>query len=248
METESIIRKPLEAIKNNPGFQHLPKHFLYSAEIKTNALLFIGINPSAEEEQAELASYKLEQSGNPHPYFKRFAEVAKECKTEWTHLDLLFFRETKQNTIQTILKAENGVQFICDQLAISDALIKKCMPQAIICCNTLARRFLGKDKVGKDNVWLGYEFVFDNELGTYLWKDVPVFFSGMLTGQRALDNGSYERLKWQIRRALIIQSKRKIEGLELLKKNFTAAGKHEEVARLRDTEKIFEIRHQELSF
>lgn len=31
---------------------------------------------------------------------------------------------------------------------------------------------------------------------------IPLFFSGMLTGQRALDNGSFERLKWHIKKAV----------------------------------------------
>jgi hypothetical protein len=39
-------------------------------------------------------------------------------------------------------------------------------------------------------VWLGYEFKFDNKLGTYRWKNIPVFFSGILSGQRALEKGS----------------------------------------------------------
>jgi len=29
-------------------------------------------------------------------------------------------------------------------------------------------------------------------------KNVPIFFTSMLTGQRALDNGSFERLIWHI--------------------------------------------------
>ena len=45
---------------------------------------------------------------------------------------------------------------------------------------------------------------FDDTIGTYRiinnpdFKDTIVFFSGMLTGQRALDNGSFERLKWHL--------------------------------------------------
>ena len=48
------------------------------------------------------------------------------------------------------------------------------------------------------------EFTFDNNLGTYRivnhpnLNDTPIFFTSMLTGQRALDLGSYERLVWHI--------------------------------------------------
>ncbi len=58
------------------------------------------------------------------------------------------------------------------------------MPQIVI--------FSEKNKIKKKktNVWLGYEFKFDNKLGTYRWKNIPVFFSGILSGQRALEKGS----------------------------------------------------------
>jgi hypothetical protein len=37
---------------------------------------------------------------------------------------------------------------------------------------------------------------------TGMEKEVPVFFTSMLSGQRALDRRSYERLVWHIKRAV----------------------------------------------
>jgi len=51
---------------------------------------------------------------------------------------------------------------------------------------------------------MDFGFEFDDEIGTYRiikndkLKHTPVFFTSMLTGQRALDLGSYERLIWHI--------------------------------------------------
>ena len=59
----------------------------------------------------------------------------------------------------------------------------------------------------------GYDFVFNDDIGTYLWNNTPVFFSSMLSGQRALDIGSMERLKWQVKRAL--QEIKKLEHDEI---------------------------------
>ena len=46
---------------------------------------------------------------------------------------------------------------------------------------------------------LDFDEDFNNEIGTYKIKigekETPIFFSGMLSGQRALDLGSLERLK-----------------------------------------------------
>jgi len=46
--------------------------------------------------------------------------------------------------------------------------------------------------------FIGYDFIWDEELGTYTYKNNPFFFTSMLTGQRALDNGSFKRLIWHI--------------------------------------------------
>lgn len=198
IEITEIIEKDLKKIISNPEYSNFPKSFLFPKTIIQNSLLFIGINPSSSNDQIEYDSYDLKQNNNLHSYFKKFEDIALGCKMDWTHLDLLFFRETHQNYIQGILATKNGVNFIWEQLQISDNLIKICKPKIIIVCNTQARTFLGKDKQGNRNEWLNYNFKFDENLGTYLWGDVPVFFSGMLSGQRALDIGSYERLKWHI--------------------------------------------------
>ena len=44
---------------------------------------------------------------------------------------------------------------------------------------------------------MGFDFIFDEKLGTHKivnnseLENTPVFFTSMLTGQRALDNGSF---------------------------------------------------------
>lgn len=51
---------------------------------------------------------------------------------------------------------------------------------------------------------MNFAFKFDNNIGTHIITEpeilasVPVFFTSMLSGQRALDIGSFERLKWHI--------------------------------------------------
>lgn len=236
MNVKNIIDKGLAEIVKNPAFDEFPKHFLFNDTLEQNALLFIGINPSSEEGQLEYASYQLDQKNNKHPYFKKFEAIAAHCKLPWTHLDLLFFRETNQNTIHEILKKKNGLDYIWKQLKLADELIKLSNPQVIVVCNTLARKFLGKDKSGNDNVWLDYEFIFDDKIGTHTWNDIPVFFSGMLSGQRALDLGSYERMQWQIERAVIFNTLKEIDKQKALN---IENGRIEEAAKLNDTKKYY---------
>jgi hypothetical protein len=59
--------------------------------------------------------------------------------------------------------------------------------------------------IKKEHISMNFEFEFRDEFGTNvitnepILKNVPIFFTSMLTGQRALDNGSYERLIWHMK-------------------------------------------------
>ncbi|MFZ1291236.1 MAG: hypothetical protein WAR79_14160 [Melioribacteraceae bacterium] len=72
--------------------------------------------------------------------------------------------------------------------------IESLNPKIILVINDKA------SEIYKDSVL--FKTSFDIELGTYKHPKlgIPVFLSGMLSGQRALDNHSNERLIWQIKR------------------------------------------------
>lgn len=204
MDATNIILAGLQRIATNSEYANFPKYFAFPTTIEENALLFIGINPSSSKTQTQFDKYKLEQRNNNHPYFKKFEDISEHCQLAWTLIDLLFFRETNQAVIYEILSKPNGANYIFEQLKISDQLIRSSKPRAIIVSNALAKVFLGKEKQKNKNIWLNYEFIFDEKIGTYTWQKIPIFFCSMLTGQRALDIGSYERLKWQIKQVVSI--------------------------------------------
>ncbi|HZK93580.1 MAG TPA: hypothetical protein VFC67_05185 [Prolixibacteraceae bacterium] len=188
--------------------------------IKKESILFIGINPSfskrrkAEVKNNEIEFYSiLPEEINDISYFEKFKDVAKYCsKAEWTHLDLFFMRETNQDIIEE-LSFKNS-DFLQAQLDISFEIINKVTPRIIVVSNSLASEFFGKKKQKHipyfDKIWLGHDLDFEknfnDEIGTYQIKigerETPIIFCGMLSGQRALDIGSLERLKWQIKRIL----------------------------------------------
>ncbi len=184
--------------------------FAIQDNVIINSIMFIGINPSFNETDTEINQefYNIEQRGKSYPYFNKFKEISEYLDHHWTHFDLLFFRETNQNYINNILKTDNniGVDFIFSQLEISKQVLILAKPKVLIVSNTTARYFLGFDKsVSKnEDIWMGFDFVFDEKLGTHKiinnkeLENTPVFFTSMLTGQRALDKGSLERLMWHI--------------------------------------------------
>ncbi len=186
------------------------------SEINTKGIVFIGLNPSLKnedrthllKESKEADFYSLYLEGDPqHRYFRKFIDISKQVDLSWGHMDLLYVRETKQKKVEKILKLPNGVDFIYKQLMVSkevlDTLLNQSNPIIFVVNNSLARTFLGKDKKidnsGKEvNVWMGYDFEWSEEFGTYFLGRHPFFFTSMLTGQRALDLGSYERLVWHV--------------------------------------------------
>lgn len=192
--------------------------FQFDEGIRNIDVLFIGINPSYQHgSNSEKLFYTREQGLN-HAYFKPFDRISTELferynkEIVWSHLDLLVFKETSQSYIKdSLLKSEVGVGFIWQQLQVAKKVLEYLNPKVIVVSNTQAREFLGTNKFVKNGkeygFWMNYDFEFDEEVGT---KKVInneqfkpyAFFTSMLSGQRALDLGSRERLVWHINRVL----------------------------------------------
>ncbi len=204
---------------------YMPK--FYSNLLK-NKLLFIGINPSfnsskinnlfklltknqynaneyfkwtnRENFSTKLSNDLDDKIRKDYPYFKRFREIAEYTQIEWEHIDLFHNRLTKQNKLKEIIFTNKRTRelnkFGKDQIKIFKKIIAHISPQLIVVANALASNiFENEFKVAFKND-AGYHVIQINK------KTVPLFFSSMLTGGRALDNYSYKRLKWHIQKAL----------------------------------------------
>lgn len=217
MNIKSIVEKRLSAVWDkykNLETTRIPA--LSVDEVPEDAIVFIGINPSIDEKELQrlkeaknsnVEFYRhLPQRDNNHKYFYKFVDIAELIGVAWGHIDLLYIRERKQNLIKKMISDDVERPFLWEQLQIAkdviENIIDQANPQAFVVNNTLARQFLGKDREGDENAWLGFDFEWDEKIGTYRYKGIPFFFTSMLTGQRALDNGSYERLVWQIKSVL----------------------------------------------
>ena len=206
MEKISIkenFKTRIDEIWNNRMFENidfLNRGYAVQDEIIVNSILFIGINPSFTGKYLENTKsdfYHNEQEGEVYSYFKKFQDISKKTGIAWSHLDLLYVRETKQKNVENIFSNENGKLFITKQLELSKTIIEQSKPKVIVVSNTFARRLFNID----------FEVEFDENIGTYKiqneeLKNTPVFFTSMLTGQRAMDLGSYERLVWHIKEVL----------------------------------------------
>lgn len=220
LSIKNDFEQEIENLWNNPRFSEIEvikRGYGLHEEIIKNSILFIGINPSfAKYSNREPKKYflplnqeaKTSDEGNVYTYFKRFVDITNRInkditpKINWSHMDLLFFRETKQDYINTLIKENEGTEFVSEQLKIAKKIILKSRPKLIVVSNTKARDFM---KTKNEIFSMGFNFEFDEVLGTEkiinepILNNVPVFFTSMLTGQRALDKGSYERLIWHIK-------------------------------------------------
>jgi len=212
VDIETLFGHKIRNIFNNDKYSDIEVHkrgFNSSKSIPLNSVLFIGINPSYDEKNSAQKELFYDPSINDHRYFSKFQNAAGN-NIPWGHLDLLYLRETKQNLIDGIYKRnETGLSFIYEQLLISREILEISNPRVLVVCNTKARYFLGYNQEKGQHVWLGYTFEFNDDIGTYritnedsALKGTPVFFTSMLTGQRALDNGSFRRLEWHIKQVL----------------------------------------------
>jgi hypothetical protein len=131
-----------------------------------------------------------------YPYFRKFREIAHVLGYKWDHCDLFFFRETSQRRFfPKILKRRTTLnEFGRKQLSIAFEMIDKAKPTSIIIANAFASDLYLRERKQRIS--------FNPEKGCYYEshgsKQIPVFFSSMLTGQRALDSHSYRRLVWHI--------------------------------------------------
>ncbi|HUW04697.1 MAG TPA: hypothetical protein VMW01_00410 [Williamwhitmania sp.] len=187
------------------------------AEFKKGKALFVGINPSfPSDANNESFLYDIDRAITDYPkHYKSFGDlvVGTRYENNWTYIDLFQFRETNQKKIELFFK--NDIQFIVEQLRLSHDIMCKINPEIIVVCNTGAANFFGINKVNEngkfDNVWFGYDFVFDVRYGIHIIKErlaesiiekkdetlinTPVLFTSALTYMSRFDK---QRLNWQL--------------------------------------------------
>lgn len=216
-------------------FAELSKIFSYKSEIHNNSeiinrgfvcsqikkgkVLFVGINPSyTSDAKVESYQYDIEKAVTEYArHYSKFPNLIENTafQNSWTYIDLFQFRETNQKKVADFIK--NDPQFLVSQLRLTHKIICEINPELIIVCNSGASDFFGINKLentkGWQNVWFGYDFEFDKNLGVDIIKSknknsilqeeneflfgTPILFTSTLTYMAKFDK---RRLNWQINR------------------------------------------------
>ena len=215
-EINNEILTLFEKQENKP--EYLP--YLFPKDVEVNPdLLFIGINPSITKKtrgKIKTENYNIENIHNQEiineiktqdeslrdtlPYFNKIQVMVNNNEIErYECIDLFYERKKTQNELLSISK-NNSVEvsdFGEKQFEITKKVIEKINPKIIVVINALASKIFRNKYNITDND-------FDDEIGTYKKKifndqKTIIFFSGMISGQYPLDNGSFNRLKWHIK-------------------------------------------------
>ncbi len=204
---------------SSPGDLHRLWPLQYP-ELRGGRVVFVGFNPSHVESSApilelvdsgELADstrvakiIALERAAlgrdgmKAVPYYRPLNEFFPENQPAWEHIDVFAVRHATQKTVVQHLQAEGKwTPFAEAQVEIFTDLLNDLKPSLVVVINAAAASLI-RARIALLNFQadLGYH------TATIGSRDTPFFFSGMLTGKRALDVHSRERLIWHVRAAL----------------------------------------------
>ncbi len=212
--SEVWLEKYWKKLKSHGGFP--------TSGVPSGTELFKWDGPSRRKKDdiQRMDNVAVAKEGELYPYFVEMQKMASAIGMDkrWAHIDLFAVRERNQKLVRkelgidkliVELGKETGVGtldgFAGEQLAIAIQLMEKLEPWSIVVANALASTILralwkieDADNWRKDGTFTeyGHHQVRLNN------RKVPVFFSSMLSGQRALDRHSRERLAWQVWRAI----------------------------------------------
>jgi hypothetical protein len=195
---DTILTQYFKQVNNHPSAELIDLHkSIGTPHFKKNLDKYFTYQNSPNK-ISEITA--LDNTGvQKHPYFKKMHELAANIKQsiKWLHLDLFFYRKTNQDDLKKLIYNNS---FFEEQKELSKEIIIWLNPKLIIIANAYACDIFR-------NIFAQQLSSFNDKIGTYYvtinGKDIPVFFSGMFSGQRALDKGTYERLKWHTRKVLM---------------------------------------------
>ena len=192
VDIETLFKQDLDDLWdiNKKKDRTFERGYAIEKKLVSDSILFIGMNPSYDEEKALHGGFYIPQEGH---YFSKAMRIAKDRKAPFCHHDLFFIRETNQNTVLCLRKKYSA--FFAQQIDITKRIISLAKPLMIIIINASACRIFQEvysfEPLKNWNSDLGVDIL--PQLG-----NIPVIFSSMLSGQRALDLVSYTTLRWHV--------------------------------------------------
>lgn len=202
---EQLDKIWLTQINNHPETQDhvfIKRGYAIEEKLMVGNVLFLGMNPSYPNGHKESGGFY--DITNKNAYFDSIIKFRKEIpiSSDFCHHDILFVRHTNQKEILSALEQAKFHDFFIEQLLLSRDIILAAEPKLIVVLNAGAR-----DIIQKYMFPFSWDNDFDKDLGAIMLKrengmTIPVIFSGMLSGQRAMDFGTKRTLLWHIQKII----------------------------------------------
>ena len=171
----------IQKVKDFDGNNYREADFLFM-NIKNNENKLIEFEKHVNPFASSNADYCYKS------YFNKIKSITDCCScANAKTMDLFFYRSTTQSMFEKIKNSD----FAKAQLNISLEMMESFNPKIIVVANAKASEII-REKYNS-------QLIFDDTIGTYTKNGVAILFSSAFSGQRALDNGSYGRLKWQVK-------------------------------------------------
>jgi len=163
-----------------------------------------------DEDVHDFLKWERKYAKESYSYFTPMRNFGIDHDLMWEHIDIFVTRVTSQNKLDDSIGVEAYTEgkhqhaFLKRQLDLFFSLLNELAPDVVVVENALARDFLKGTRLKNTTYDLTPEENVDPESGyqTIELKDeTPIFFSGMLSGRRALDIGSRQRLHWHVAKA-----------------------------------------------
>ena len=196
--------------------EEIPCMELSDKQFEGKPLLIVGINAGGSD--------RKHYSGNKEdvfvydgdsPYYKEMAEFAEKClgfEDGFSELDLFGIVQGNQSVVRKDFLENPDYYTEMFELFLKYLVLSQ--PKVIIVANAFACRVLCRDKALKldqskyDRFYKNakYSLTQDDQFGGYIFSTkgfkAQMYFSSMLSGQRALDNGSKDNLIWIVKNYL----------------------------------------------
>ena len=217
MENEELNKKIIGVWKDyydELNLKHWPELF---PKFHGQTILFIGLNPSGDKKNHRLKNSgdlnveekineeieKNSESLVEHTYFATFRNIAADLfNNKFDHLDLFFYRNKKGIDFLEYINEHKSFKEAQLKISLNLKLIDKINPKIIFVANKHSSKEI-KERF-KANLNLNDEKFFE-ERGFHLinirGKRIPIFFSGMISSMRSIDEYSLERLLWHLKKA-----------------------------------------------
>ncbi len=219
MENKEINEKILEIWRNTSENIRGENWPVLYPNFTMQTILFIGLNPGErkapkidnfddlenKEKIEKIINFEKTSWKDDKKYFGTFQEICRGIcgHEEFNHLDLYFYRKGNSNKfMEENVLAEPD--FFKEQLKISLDTIPKIKPRIIFVANSKSSKII-KEELNDKISDLKFEEEGFHRININ-GKLVPIFFSGMISSQRKIDDHSLKRLIWHLKKALEINS------------------------------------------